>query len=103
MNFFWANMLDYFRDRRFGVVFFGTLMALSGLLAAGYIITQIVIAYGLQAYLIYTWPAIGTAFLVWLGRVFRRNQARRRDRYKSAPLSRDELNKARSKLLGTKR
>lgn len=103
MNYFWANMVEYVRDRRFGAVFFGTLMALSGLLAAGYIVYQVIVGYGLQGYLIYTWPAIAMTFLVWFGRVFRRNQARRRDRYKSTPLSRDELNKARSKLLGTRR
>jgi len=103
MNSFWCNMVEYLRDRRFGSVFFGTLMALSGLLAARYIIWQIIVGYGLQGYVIYSWPVFGVAFLVWFGRMFNRNRMRRLDRYKSSPMSRDELNKARTKLLGGKR
>ena len=103
MNFFWSNVFDYFKDRRFAAVFFGTLMVLTGLLAAGFLMYQFVLAYQLQGYLVYTWPVFSFAFLVWFGRVFKRARDRRHDRYKSSPLSRDELNKARSKLIGTKR
>ena len=43
-------------------------------------------------------PGGGVFLLVWVVLGIRRMRARRLDRYKSSPLSRDELSKARSKL-----
>lgn len=103
MNYFWCNVLDYLKDRRFGSVFFATLLALSGVAAIIFVLFQLVVAAGLQEYLVYAPPLFGLACFVWLGRSIARARARRRDRYKSSPLSRDDLNKARSKLLRTRR
>jgi hypothetical protein len=98
MNFFWSNVFEYFKDRRFAAVFFGTLAALFGAMIAGAILYQVICAYELQEYLPDFLPGAGVFLLVWAGLGIRRMRARRLDGYKSSPLSRDELSKARSKL-----
>lgn len=89
MNFFWGNVFEYFKDRRLGAVFFGWLVAVFAMLVLGIIFYRF-------------WPFVLTAFGLWLlvaiVREIHRWQARQRNRYKSSPLSRDELAKARSKL-----
>jgi hypothetical protein len=102
MNYFWGNVFDYFKDRRIAGVFFGTMLALGGVLVAGVILWQIICAYQLEGYLIYTVPGWGLLVGVWLWRVIRQWRAWRKVRYRSAPLSRDELAKARSKLISHK-
>lgn len=99
MSFFWGNVFEYFKDRRVAAVFFGSLMALGGLLIAGLILYQVFCAYELGEYLVYSLPGVVLALLAWIGRGVARARARRRDRYKVSPMSRDELGKARSKLL----
>jgi hypothetical protein len=99
MDFFWSNVFEYFKDRRVAAVFFGTLLALGGLLIAGFIAAQVICAYELQRYAVYAVPVMAFAFLVQLSRTIARARARRRDRYKISPMSRDEMNKARSKLM----
>lgn len=107
MDFFWSNAFEYFKDRRIAGIFFGTLLALGGLLIAGIIAAQIFCAYNLQDYLKYIVPGAAAVFAllftVWIIRFRRRLRARRNDRYKISPMSRDELNKARSKLMTNKR
>jgi hypothetical protein len=105
MNPFWGNVWDYVKDRRYAMIFFGTLLALVGLLIAGLILCQVFSAYHLEDYLENVLPGLSVLFLLWLWRQVRRVQARRRERkkgYKISPLSRDELNKARSKLIRAK-
>ena len=102
MNFFWGNVFDYFKDRRFAGVFFGTLLALGGLLLVGAILEQIICAYKLQGYLVYALPGVALVLAAMIGRSIARVRARRRDRYKVSQLSRDELRKARSKLVKQK-
>ena len=107
MDFFWGNVFEYFKDRRIAGIFFGTLMALGGLLIAGIIAAQVFCAYNLQDYLNYIVPGAAAIFLmlfsIWIIRARRRMLARRKDRYRISPMSRDELNKARSKLVNNKR
>lgn len=107
MDYFWGNMFEYFKDRRYAAVFFGTLMALGGLFVAVVIGVQIFSAYNLQNYLDYIVPGTSAIFAllftVWIIRFRRRMLARRKERYKISPMSRDELNKARSKLVNNKR
>lgn len=98
MNYFWGNVFDYFKDRRVAAVFFGTLMALGGLLIVGLILYQIICAYELKKYMVYFLPGVALFFLAWTGRSIARARARRQARYETSPLSRDELDKARSKL-----
>ena len=100
MNYFWGNVFEYFKDRRVAAVFFGTLMALGGLLIGGLILYQVICAYELQDYLVYTLPGAGLILLAWVGRCIAR--ARRHERYRISPLSRDEVIKARSKLVKQK-
>jgi hypothetical protein len=102
MNFFWGNVFEYFKDRRLASVFFGTLLALIGVLVAGAIFFQVICAYNLQDYLVYTLPGVALMFVALTGQAIVRARRRRRDRYKSSPLSRDELRKARSKLMRAK-
>jgi hypothetical protein len=98
MNYFWGNIFEYFKDRRVGVVFFGTLTALLVALIVGAILYQVVCAYELQKYLPAVLPGGGLILLVWTWRGIRRWRVRRLDGYKTSPLSRDEKTKARSKL-----
>jgi hypothetical protein len=99
MNFFWSNVFDYFKDRRFAPVFFITLAVLFGVPLA---VALLVGTTNIGDYFRY-WPFMAGVFTVWLlisiRRSFVQARARRKDRYKIRPLSRDELNKARSKLL----
>jgi hypothetical protein len=98
MNYFWGNVFEYFKERRLGAVFFVTLLAFVGVMAGGVMVYQIAGGFNLLQY----WPfaLVGTGLLLlaltWRG--FRQMRARRLNRYKSSPLSRDERVKARSKL-----
>jgi hypothetical protein len=99
MSFFWGNVFEYFKERRYAAVFFGTLMGLIGMLAAGAIIYQVVCEYELERYWGYALLAGLLLSGGWIGRGILRARRRRRDRGGVLPLSRDELTKARSKLL----
>ena len=99
MNYFWGNVFEYFKDRRVAAVFFGTLLALGGLLIAGLVLYQVICAYELQNYIVYSLPGVAIIFAAWIGRCVAQARARAKERYKISPMSRDELNKARSKLL----
>jgi hypothetical protein len=97
MNFFWNDVFEYFKDRRVAGIFFGTLLCLAGALLAAALLLKI-----MGFYVIYVVLAAGGVLLLQSAQAVRRALRRRRDRYKSSPLSRDELNKARSKLMRTK-
>jgi hypothetical protein len=99
MNYFWGNVFEYFKERRYAAVFFGTLAALAGMLAVAVMLEQIVRAYELQDQLVYLLPGMALLFGARVARGIVRERARRCDRYKISPLSRDELDKARSKLV----
>jgi hypothetical protein len=99
MNNSGSDWFEFFKDRRFVPVFFITLLVIFGVpLGMGILVG----ATSLGDYLKY-WPVMAGVFAAWLligvVRAFAQVQARRRNRYKVSPLSRDELNKARSKLL----
>jgi cation transport ATPase len=98
MNHFWGNVFDCVKERRLAALFFGTLLAMGGLLIVGAILYQIVCAHDLQEYLVYFLPGAVLVLLVWTGRGIARTRARRQARYNTSPLSRDERDKARSKL-----
>lgn len=99
MNYFWGNVFEYFKERRYAAVFFGTLAGLVGAIALGALLIELIYAYDMEGYLIYALPGLALLFSAWVGHGLARARARRRDRYKISPLSRDELTKARSKLL----
>ncbi len=93
------NWFEYFKDRRFVPVFFVTLVVLLPGIAAGGIALRAAESNGLLKY----WPGVvGIILLVVVVLICRaavQARARRRNRYKLSPLSRDELGKARSKLV----
>ena len=93
------NWFEHFKDRRFVPVFFITMLVIVGV---PWVIGILVDTTNLDDYLKY-WPVMAAVFAAWLMiavmRAFAQTRARRRHRYKVSPLSRDELNKARSKLL----
>jgi hypothetical protein len=94
MNFFWGNVFEYFKDRRLGSVFFGSLAV---------VLVILVLVAAFCQNLLRDWPvvlaAIGLVLLALIWRGFRQVRAKRLNRYKSSPLSRDEKTKARSKLI----
>jgi high-affinity Fe2+/Pb2+ permease len=98
MNYFWGNVFEYFKDRRLGAVFFGTLALFIGALALGGMLYQIAGGYNLLQYWPMMLPGIGLVLLALVWRGVRQRRAQRLNRYKTSPLSRDELAKARSKL-----
>jgi hypothetical protein len=101
MDFFWGNVFEYFKDRRGPALFFVTLVAFFVAIAFGAIMSRVVPDEVLQRIIIYSSPVLGLMLLSSLWLAIRRAQARSRNRYKSSPLSRDEIIKARSKLSNT--
>ena len=96
------NWFDYFKDRRFAPVFLITLAVLSGITVGASIFAPNI---SMADWLKY-WPVIttvlGGCLAVSILHSVMQARARRRDRYKLSPLSRDELRKARSKLVKQK-
>ena len=99
MNYFWGNIFDYVKDRRFVPVFFITLGVLFGVPLA---VAVLVGTTNIKDYFQY-WPVMLSVVVGGLVISIFRNvaqaRAQRRHGYKVSPLSRDELSKARSKLL----
>jgi high-affinity Fe2+/Pb2+ permease len=102
MDFFWGNVFEYFKERRLASLFFGSLFGLGLALALGCLLAQVIVAYNLLDYLNYILTAAALLVMLLVIRGVRQARARRRDRFKSSPLSRDELRKARSKLMKAK-
>jgi hypothetical protein len=78
MNSIWDNLYDRFKDRRYGVLFLVSLVAL--------VLSPILL------------PVMGLYFLGRGWSAFRLAQENRRNQLRHSPLSRDELRAARSKL-----
>lgn len=102
MDHFWINVFEYFKDRRGPKVFVYTLIVFAGLFIGGSILYEAIGPDNFQACLTYSWPFVALVILARVARGILQARARWRDRYKSSPLSRDELNKARSKLMRAK-
>ncbi|MGA3142325.1 MAG: hypothetical protein ABSF10_04690 [Verrucomicrobiota bacterium] len=80
MNSFWGNRYDTFKDRRYAALF--------------------LIALGALALLPILLPVMGLYVLARGWSAFCLARANRRNKLRYSPLSRDELHKARSKLVG---
>jgi len=78
MNSIWDNLYDRFKDRRYGVLFLVSLVAL--------VLSPILL------------PVMGLYFLGRGWSAFRLAQENRRNKLRHSSLSRDELRAARSKL-----
>ena len=99
MNSFWCTVFDYYKERRTAAILYSTFMVLAIIGGIGFLLYQVVRAYELEEYMGYAGMAAGAMFFLWVIRTFNGARARARCRYKSSPLSCDELKKARSKLL----
>jgi O-antigen/teichoic acid export membrane protein len=104
MNSIWNNLYDKAKDRRYGALFFSSLIAFFVVFLLGALIYKILggIDFGppdLQARLLELAPGILIliAALVWRG--IRRARAQREKSFRREELSRDEIRKARSKLV----
>jgi hypothetical protein len=99
MSPFWASLFQYLRHcGRDATLFIVALIGIGGLC----VLAAIIQANGLQEYLIYVWPPVVIAVLIWACVAIRRMRARRRERLHRQPLSADELRAALSKLRGNK-
>jgi len=99
MNSIWSNLYDKFKDRRYGALFFVSLLSVFGLLLLAVILGQIIGPANLEAYFLRALPVAGILMVVLIWRAIRRARAQRGKRFKREELSRDEIRKARSKLV----
>jgi biotin transporter BioY len=104
MNSIWSNLYDKFKDRRYGVLFFSSLIAVFAVFLLGVLLYNILggIDFGwfdLRAHFLELMPGIVIviAALAWRG--VRRARAQHGKRFRREELSRDEIRKARSKLV----
>lgn len=93
---------DFFRDRRFVPVFFVTLAVVFGVLLGVALLGGTTNVSEWFKYWPFIAMVVGAGLAISIGRSLVRAQARRRDRYKISLLSRDEVSKARSKLVKQK-
>jgi hypothetical protein len=95
---FWSNLFESVKERRNVMVFFGTLVVLPGMILLASFAYYAIEAFNLAD----NWPValagFGLIFAAVIWRGIRQRRARKLNRYKISPLSRDELTKARSKL-----
>lgn len=101
MNPFWSSLYDWSKDRRYAAVFFVTLVLFLGLAVPAVIfcLQSSTLDFS-EAYLLPITCVLAGA-LVWI--IIRYLRTQRQDSSKYSPLSRDELTKARSKLLKNQR
>jgi biotin transporter BioY len=104
MNSIWGNLYDKSKDRRYGVLFFSSLIGVLVAFLLGVLLCNIFggIDFGrfdLQSHFLELAPGIIILMvaLVWKG--VRRARAQRGKRFRREELSRDEIRKARSKLV----
>ena len=90
-----SHWYDQFKDRRYGTLFFGTLLGLPGLLAASWLFIAWI---GCQNYIQPFLLSAGILIFALSWRLIRRTRKNQRGQSKFAVLSRDEVRVARSKL-----
>jgi hypothetical protein len=98
MKSFWEEIYDSAKDRRYGFLFFATLLVFFGAVILGGVAYAIMGENGFQQFVVPALPGIGIFFIAFSYWRIRRMRKRRQERLKYATLSRDELAKARSKL-----
>jgi len=100
MNPFWANFFEHFRSKG-AWLFVPVLLAFIGLILIPEFFLPELTDFNSERVLrvvIYTMSGIVLLLVAGIGVAIRRNRVRRRNRRQSSSLSRDEINKARSKL-----
>lgn len=97
MDYFWSNFGDHLRGEKSQNDFsIRRLLLWPALLIGGFVLYGLLKEKGLDGYAL---PAAGLFALIKMWHAVRRWKERQKNRYKSSPLSRDELTKARSKLI----
>jgi hypothetical protein len=104
MNSIWGNLYDKFKDRRYGILFFSSLIGVFVMVFVGMLFGNILggIDFGglnLQSHWLELVPGILIILAALIWRAIRRAQAQRGKRFRREELSRDEIRKARSKLV----
>ena len=100
----WDNLYDKFKDCRYGALFLASVLAFFGVLLVGAVTAASLRTlsadsqYDLERYFLESSPALVILLIAWVILKLRRAQRRSRERSRYAPLSRDELRIARSKL-----
>jgi len=99
MNRLSSSLVDYFKERSLGALFFTSFAAILGLASTGAVMFKFAAGEGWLDY----WPEIlpsVTLLLLFLGwrSIRAHRQWRRGNRYQSTPLAQDEWIKARRKL-----
>jgi len=95
---FWQEIYDAGKDRRYGMLFFGTFLAFLVLFFLGLLFCAVTGANSLTDCVYPALAGMGVFVLVAMWRLVRQVRKQRRERLKSEKLSCDELAKARSKL-----
>lgn len=99
MIFPWNRVFEHFRDRGRGALFFGGLATVLGVMIGVAILVSMVGESGAEMALACLAVLFGMIWLVQICLWIKRARTRRLNRYKISPLSRDEICKARSKLV----
>ncbi len=99
MMFPWNNVFEYFRDRGRGALFFCGFSVVLGLVIGGITLGRVLGEELARKSILILFSVLGIMCLVQIALWIRRARVRRLNRYKVSPLSRDEICKARSKLM----
>lgn len=108
MNSIWSNLYDKFKDRRYGVLFFSSLIVVFVTFLLGAFLYNILggidfSRFNLQAHFLQLLPGFLILMVALIWRAIRRARMRRGKRFRREELSRDEIRKARSKLMNRNR
>ncbi|HUA68521.1 MAG TPA: hypothetical protein VMA13_08230 [Candidatus Saccharimonadales bacterium] len=99
MNSFWSGLYDWTKDRRYAALFFVTLVGFFGLIILGVVLGMCTGLLDTPEGLVAMSFGAGVFILALIWKAIRRLQSQRRDASTFSRLSRDELTKARSKLM----
>jgi hypothetical protein len=104
MNSIWSNLYDKFKDRRYGILFFSSLFGFFGLFLLVVFVYKILegVDFGplnLRSHFLQLLPGFLILMVALIWRAIRRARAQRGKRFRREELSRDEIRKARSKLM----
>jgi hypothetical protein len=104
MNSIWNNLYDHAKDRRYGALFFSSLAGVFVVFLLGALLCQIfgeinLGSFDLPSHFLELVAGIVILMVALAWREVRRARAQRGKRFRREELSRDEIRKARSKLV----